>query len=809
MELLKYEKEHLGRLRGMLAECTVLLKTDGSFPLSQTGEIALYGSGARQTLKGGTGSGEVNSRFYVTVEEGLEQAGFRLTTKNWLYGYDRIREQARKDFVRVIRERARKNHTNTIIEGMGAIMPEPDYDLPLDGEGSTAVYVLARISGEGNDRRHIPGDIALTRTEIRDILQLSKQYEKFMLVLNVGGPVDLSPVLDSVGNVLLLSQLGVETGAALADILLGKANPSGKLSTTWAAWKDYPEIGEFGGFDETRYHEGIYVGYRYFDSAGVTPVFPFGFGLSYTGFEVSGEKTEIDGELVTVTAEVKNTGSCPGKETLQIYVSKPEVLLDQPFQSLCAFAKSKLLQPGETERVSLTLRVSDLASYDSRRECWVLEKGDYFLRLGTSSADTRPIARLRLEDEVITRQVRNCCGVCDFTDWKPRLERIDMFAPDVPILTVDLNAIPRTETLYTDQTEIDPDVEKMSREELVQMSLGAYNPKSSLASVVGSAGFAVAGAAGETCSLSRQIGLKPLVMADGPAGLRLSRSYAEDKNGPVPVGQNMLDSMADLLPKPVRWAAGMLVRKPKANAEIHNQFTTAIPIGTALAQSWNPDFAELCGDIVGDEMARMKVDLWLAPALNIHRSICCGRNFEYFSEDPLLSGLFAAAITRGVQAHPGRGTTIKHYAANNQEFNRYNNNSIVSERAMREIYLKGFEICIRESQPRALMTSYNLLNGTHTSEHRGLIHDILRCEFGYRGIVMTDWVVAGVTNKKARYPVANAARVAAAGGELFMPGSKRDADDLRRALSNGTLSVDQLRANVSRTIRAIRNMREQ
>ena len=208
-------------------------------------------------------------------------------------------------------------------------------------------------------------------------------------------------------------------------------------------------------------------------------------------------------------------------------------------------------------------------------------------------------------------------------------------------------------------------------------------------------------------------------------------------------------------------------------------------------------------------MARMKVDLWLAPALNIHRSICCGRNFEYFSEDPLLSGLFAAAITRGVQAHPGRGTTIKHYAANNQEFNRYNNNSIVSERAMREIYLKGFEICIRESQPRALMTSYNLLNGTHTSEHRGLIHDILRCEFGYRGIVMTDWVVAGVTNKKARYPVANAARVAAAGGELFMPGSKRDADDLRRALSNGTLSVDQLRANVSRTIRAIRNMREQ
>ena len=331
----------------------------------------------------------------------------------------------------------------------------------------------------------------------------------------------------------------------------------------------------------------------------------------------------------------------------------------------------------------------------------------------------------------------------------------------------------------------------MNTDQLIQMSLGAHNPKNGFAAVVGAAGFAVAGAAGETCGLTKEFGLKPLVMADGPAGLRLSRDYVMGEKGPVPVGQSSLESMQDFMPKPAQWLISRLSgKKPDPKAEIRHQYATAIPIGTALA-----------------EMERMNVDLWLAPALNIHRNIRCGRNFEYFSEDPLLSGVFAAAITRGVQAHPGRGTTVKHYAANNQEYNRYNNNSVVSERAMREIYLKGFEICIREARPHALMTSYNLLNGCHTSEHEGLIRRILRNEFGYRGIVMTDWVVTGVTNKRSIYPIANAGRVAAAGGDLFMPGSKGDADQLRKALERGVLSTDQLRKNVSSIVRKIRELR--
>ncbi len=808
MELLDYEREHLETLRPLLPECTVLLKSDGSFPLSEPGELVLFGSGARRTVKGGTGSGEVNSRFFTTVEDGLRQAGFRITTEAWLDAYDREREKAKQAFLQQIHRSARQHHVPAILEGMGKVMPEWEYEIPLDGAGETAVYVLARISGEGNDRENIPGDLQLTGTEIRDILELQERFPRFLLVLNVGGPMDLTPVADEVNNILLLSQLGVETGAALADILLGKANPSGKLTTTWAASADLPQIGDFGEKDDTRYREGIYVGYRYYDSAGVTPLFPFGHGLSYSAFEVSGEETVLEGEEVCVHVTVKNTGAFPGKETLQLYVSKPEVKLDQPFQVLAAFQKSGELVPEAEEVLALRFRMSELASYDAKRACYVLEKGDYFLRLGTSSADTRVIARIRLEQETVTASVKNCCGVTDFADWKPKLERIDMFPPEVPILELDPQNLLHTKADYNLPENIEEDVGKLSREQLIQMNVGAYDPKGGVLSVIGDAAFSVAGAAGETCGVSRELGLKPLVMADGPAGLRLSRDYVRTDGREITQGAALPETMEELLPKPAVWLMGKLGKKPPKDAETLHRYATAIPIGTAIAQSWNLELAKQCGDLVGDEMERMGVDLWLAPALNIHRDVRCGRNFEYFSEDPLISGSFAAAITEGVQKHPGRGTTIKHYAANNQEYNRYNSNSIVSERAMREIYLRGFEICIRRSQPHALMTSYNLLNGVHTSEHTGLLHDLLRCEFGYRGLIMTDWVIAGMSSRKTLYPKADAGRVAAAGGELFMPGSKGDADSIRKALESGKLSEDRLRKNVSGLIRKLRELQE-
>ena len=283
MELYEYEREHRDLLRLLAPECMVLLKSDGTFPLEAPCKVALYGSGARETIKGGTGSGDVNVRHYTTVEEGLENAGFTVTTKPWLESYSALRQQAHVGFVAGIKEKAKELGVPALLLGMGAVMPEPEYDLPLDGEGELCVYVLGRISGEGSDRHPAPGDFQLTQTEIRDILACREKYEKFLLVLNVGGVVDLSPVLQ-VENILLLSQTGMALGDALADVVLGKAYPSGKLASTWAKWEDYCQVGDFAQPDDTHYTEGVYVGYRYFDSVGKEPLFPFGYGLGYTTF---------------------------------------------------------------------------------------------------------------------------------------------------------------------------------------------------------------------------------------------------------------------------------------------------------------------------------------------------------------------------------------------------------------------------------------------------------------------------------------------------------------------------------------------
>lgn len=807
MELQQYEKEHLKTLRTLLPECTVLLKGDGSFPLPAAGKLALYGNGARHTLKGGTGSGEVNSRYFVTVEEGLRQAGFEITTDTWLNGYDAVRVEAKKQFLKDIKARAREKHTNVIIEGMGAVMPEPEYDLPLDGDGDTAVYVLSRICGEGNDRTESRGDILLTKTEERQILALQKQYKRFMLVLNVGGPVDLSPVLDA-GNILILSQLGVDTGTVLAELLLGKAYPSGKLSTTWSAAEAYASIGDFGSLTDTRYKEGVYVGYRYFDSVGKRAMFPFGFGLGYTEFAVSPVDASAEGETIFIRAQVKNTGKHPGKEVVQLYISVPQGKLDQPYQTLAAFEKTAELLPGEAQEVLLTCRLSELASFDTDAATYILESGEYILRLGNSSADTVPCAVVKLEKTVIVKRVRHIGGTADFEDWKPEKVRKDALPDELPVLAVAPEAICTETVAYDQQEEIDPCTESFTDEELAYMNVGAFDPKGGILSVVGNASKNVAGAAGESTGKLKNKGVAYLVMADGPAGLRLSRDYAVDDKGIHPLGQTMPSTILDFLPKPIAKITELTTPKSKKGAEIRHQYTTAIPIGTAMAQSWNRELAFACGDIVGAEMERFGVNLWLAPALNIHRSIRCGRNFEYYAEDPLLSGILAAEVTKGVQKHPGRGTTIKHFAANNQETNRYCSNSVMSERALRDIYLRGFGICVREAQPHTVMTSYNLLNGMHTSERRDLTADYLRSENGFKGVVMTDWLVGSeMLSQGSAYPAPTAAGIAAAGGDLVMPGRKEDFKSIRKALKDGTLSRKTLQANATRLLRLIALLR--
>ena len=799
-----YEKENIGRLRPYLAECTVLLKKNGAFPLDGPCPVAAVGSGVRDTVKGGTGSGEVNSRYFINIEQGLKDAGFTITDPFWPDMYESFKQRAHKDFVAGIKKKARRERINIIAASMGAVMKQPEYIIPLDYSASAAVYVVSRISGEGNDRLPEKGDFKLTDSEVRDILALDSAYDRFMLVINAGGPVDLSPVMD-VGNILVLSQLGVETGAVLADILLGKAYPSGKLTTTWAASEDHCTAGDFGERDDTRYREGIYVGYRFFDTFGLDTLFPFGYGLGYTDFSIGKAAVKLNGPEVEVSARITNKGNYKGKETLQVYVSCPHGRLDREEKSLAGFAKTDELDPKKSRTVRVRFDIRDLAGFDTKSGSYVLESGEYIIIVGTDSASAQPAAVLTLDEDFTALKAERLFDGADFSDLKGFAAK-DYDTDKLPVYSLDLSGC-ETETLSDNKSMADLAPDWLSAEDLAVLNVGDFNAKTlSFSAVIGEASMAVAGAAGESCRRFTGRGIDSIVMADGPAGVRISKRYYEDEKGKHTVGSTMLDSMTDMLPGVLK---KIMEREPKKKEGrvFREQYCTAIPIATALAQSWNTEFAEVCGDIVGSEMDIFGIDLWLAPALNIHRNILCGRNFEYFSEDPLISGKFAAALTRGVQKHPGRGVTIKHYAANNQETNRYASNSIVSERALREIYLKGFGICIRESDPVAVMTSYNLLNGEHTSESRELAEVLFR-EFGFDGLIMTDWVVGGdmLLAKGSKYGTPDAAKVAAAGCSLFMPGYKGDYDQIIKGLRKGTVTEQQLRENAGRIMYVLKRL---
>ncbi|MBD5395797.1 MAG: beta-glucosidase [Lachnospiraceae bacterium] len=803
-----FEKEHTLAVRKAAPECTLFLKKDGTLPLSGPCQVALYGSGARKTIKGGTGSGDVNVRHFVSVEEGLANAGFEITSGKWLDDYDALLVSKRAEFVERVKQEAKELGLNPMMYGMGKAMPEPEYEFALDAEGEMAVYVLARISGEGADRSVEAGDIKLSQTEIRDILALNARFEKFVLVLNVGGMVDLEPVR-SVKNILLLGQLGTPIGDVLADLLLGKSYPSGKLTMTWAPIEKYASTKGFGDMDDTPYTEGIYVGYRYFDTVHEKPDYPFGFGLSYTEFEIAVKDTVADEEKITLTAEVKNTGAFAGKEVVQAYYSAPAGKLDKPYQELAAFAKTKELKPGESETVTLEFDTVDMASYDTDLASYVLEAGAYVIRVGNSSENTVPCCKVLLDETIAVKKVKNICPGCDLKDFVPA-DRAGMDTEDLglPVLPISAKNIRQEFVVYDGEAEeifgttctwdevksgektLDEFVGSLSEKQLAYLSIGLFEDNAGLGSIVGAAAMTVAGAAGETSQRLKDLGVPTLVMADGPAGLRLCTKYkvvdGKVKGMDVPIAGFMefmepeqLQQIADMTPKP---------SEEELAAPMNYTYCIAIPIGTALAQSFNEEVCRMCGDIVGDEMERFGIHLWLAPAMNIQRSPLCGRNFEYYSEDPLVSGLVAAAITKGVQAHKGCGVTIKHFALNNQETNRMASNSIASERAIREIYLKGFEICVKKAQPHALMSSYNLVNGEHACNSKDIQTYVLRNEWGYQGVVMTDWFAASsmstIENQRVnKHPAGSAAGCIHAGNDIVMPGMQSDLDDMMNALS--------------------------
>lgn len=786
-------KKHYDLVREISSECMVLLKSDGSFPVDVSEKISLYGSGARNTLRGGTGGGIVEVKSFTTIEEGLKNAGFQIVSDEWLDGYDSVMQTAREAY----RNSIKSTLATDGLTGLGALsvaMREPEYNLPLNGKSEVALYILSRISGEGADRTASEGDIFLTPTEIRDITALAEKYRKFMLVLNVSGVIDLSPIVHSVPNILLLSQLGSATGDAFADVLCGKSYPSGKLASTWAKYEDYCHMGDLNPEDDTRYREGIYLGYRYFDSVEKEPLFPFGFGLSYTKFEIETLEPYLKNEIVTVPVVVKNTGKRAGKEVVEVYVSLPQGKLDQPYQVLAAFEKTKELQSGQSQRLEISFEMQNLASFENCSCRRILEGGDYAIRVGSSSRDTKVVGIVRLDTLAVVEKVSHVGGVPDFEDFKPACKTKELRA-DVPILLLSASEIKERKH---EQPKVNEKargfVRTLSDEELCYLCTGNFEERKESP---GLGGASVPGAAGESTLVFEERGIKSLIMADGPAGLHISGQYGIDQQGKYSVVSQETKAVKELLPPDI--LKYLLVMFPDAanedrNGVIYDQYCTALPIETALAQSWNPKIGFRCGDLVATEMDEYGVDFHLAPALNMHRHLLCGRNFEYFSEDPLITGKMAAGIVKGVQSHRGRASMLKHFVCNEQETNRLNSNSMVSERALRDIYMRAFEIAVREASPLAVMTSYNLLNGEHTSERKDLVETVLREEWGFNGIVVSDWVgFKAESEDKQKYPRARAYKTVAAGNDLMMPGSKGHYDELLENLHNPESSLTRER----------------
>lgn len=824
-----FETEHIALVRKVAPECALFLKReDKTLPVTP-GKVALYGSGARKTIKGGTGSGDVNVRHFVTIEEGLENAGFEITSKEWLDAYDKVVADAHVAFVERVKKEAAELGINAVMYGMGKAMPQPEYELEMKAEGDLAVYVLSRNSGEGSDRSIEPGDIGLSATEIRDILYCSEKYEKFVLVLNVGGMVNLEPV-KNVKNILLLGQLGSPMGDVLADILTGKSNPSGKLAMTWAPIDTYPSTKGFGDMDDTVYHEGIYVGYRYFDTAKVIPTFPFGYGISYTEFEIGNVAVKADEKEVTVKVPVKNTGAHAGKEVVQVYVSKPSVKLDQPYQDLLAFAKTKELQPGESEEVTLTFKTNGMSSFDEASASYVLEAGTYWVRVGNSSADTKICAGLKLDETAVVKKCRHICPGAEIPEFRIEAEK-EAVTADVPVYelkaeafeTVEVNyskdpvEIPKTkectfEDVKNGKASLDEFVGNLTNEQLAYLSIGYHEDNTGMGSIIGASSKSVAGAAGETCQRLENLGVPTISMADGPAGIRVCTEY-KIVDGKAKGMDNPLAGMMEFMePEQIQMMASMAPKptQEELDAQVNYMYCTAIPIGTALASSFNTEACKELGAMVGEEMEQFGVHLWLAPAMNIQRSPLCGRDFEYLSEDPVVSGKIAAAITLGVQSHKGCGTTIKHYALNNQESNRMASNSIVSERALREIYLRNFEICIEGSAPETVMSSYNLINGEHANNSKDIQTYVLRDEWGYEGTVMTDWyAVGGMMSQAAgrvdKHAAGTASGCVHAGNDLTMPGMQADFDDMMNALENKEARYPITRAELQVSAKRVLN----
>lgn len=739
--------ENMQISRSCAADGMVLLKNEqGALPIKDK-KVALFGSGASDTVTCGTGSGYAPAPYTVTVTQGLMNAGLEITSTTWLQRFMAASKKANDEDTTFSYIDRGWSGIRILIDDIEITKEELEEARNTD----TAIYVIRRNAGENDDRQAVEGDYYLTAIERKNLEMVTAAFKKTIVVLNTcvmdANFINEIPGLDAL---LLMGLAGNESGNALADVLTGKVCPSGKLTDTWAMkYSDNPASATFGKNDgnslQEDYVEDIFVGYRYFDSFGIEPFYPFGYGLSYTTFKKEVKSMSAGWDNIEVTVIVKNTGFVAGRDVTQVYVSAPQGRLPKPYQELKGFAKTKLLQPGYTEVLKINISTESLASYDTDLAAFVMEEGDYLIRVGSDSKDTIVGAILRLDKEAVIRKVNNEMALDhELQLITPPVRKVEIVeAPVVELKASDCAAIEgackiehKTTTYVAEGTSYEAPAigaEYIMPFSCEQEVVTVRNcPNSTLPDVkegnVTMEEF--------IASLDAEV-LCRLVAGDANETMYSvpTRMTRELKANEAPRSSGATTAMfTESLGIP-----NCFMTDGPAGLHIMGGATTSYPVGMVMAQTWDTEYCEKVGIGMGKELAFYNTSIILGPGMNIHRDPLCGRNFEYYSEDPLISGKMAAAVTLGVQSIPGKYVSIKHFACNNQEADRTTSNSTVSERALREIYLRGFEICVREAKPATVMTSYNKINGIHVSSHYELLTEVLRGEWGYDGLVMTDW----------------------------------------------------------------------
>lgn len=809
-EISDREKLHASLAREAALEGFVLLKNDGVLPIKPQ-RVALYGSGARMTVVGGSGSGAMNQRYQVSIENGLENASYQVTTKNYLDRFDTYYNDCYTKWKNGIEEVGRKPEMmgnpfalivyateNSFLYPTGISVTDDDIQA---SQSDIAIYVLSRQAGEGMDRKNEKGDFKMDDTEIANLKKISENYKKVLLVINVGGVVDLSPIDGmNIGAILFYTQGGMEGGNAFADIVSGKVSPSGKLACTWAnKYEDYPSHDTFSTYGDTKqqdYKEGIFIGYRYFDSFDITPRYEFGHGLSYTSFEISTKNEREENGCIAIDVTIKNTGSYAGKEVVQLYVSAPHSK-NQEYQRLVAFKKTKLLHPNECESFVMRFKLADCASYypsekKDGKGNWLLSKGVYIIRIGTSSKNTRIAVGFDILKDVCTE---TCDDVCvpktAIKEFEANVHE-DILPNGIKVLPIDCAHIQTVNHIYSKlpvygkeiSARVKETIEKMSVDELATLVTGPGTHHETLVTVLGVSG-------NTTCSLYEKYGIPNVTLSDGPAGLNVTPEIVQTESGEV--------KSVNMYPQYDFGLFGQILRSRLGKPEdgvMHYQYATAWPVAILLAQTWNEDLIEKVGEAIGTEMQELGVTVWLAPGMNLYRNPLCGRVFEYYSEDPLVSGKIAAAITRGVQSKEGCFVSVKHFACNNQEFDRGLSSSNLSERALRELYLKTFGIVVEEAKPRTVMASYNKINQLYSTNNYDLLVKVLRNEWGFEGLVISDWNAVDIDR-------GNPVLAMQAQCDLMMPGKPELKNMVIDGVDKGILSLDDLKRCAARVLQLV------